>query len=274
MDSNSRKLKRIDPKGITLWERSYPVHHALRFFEPENILVATVLENSRIRGVLAEYSSIVALHPDGSLFSYFSGIQNISILEQVIRNYSLRLRTNLIRRDALFEDTHANSIYKIPPNILSTWHPAFKAGNFIVTLGRLYGVMILDKSLQNVLWFKEIPSERYIHDAQVTTDGKILYYQNAFNKNNNSRIEIIDPVQNTVVWYYPKDKSMTAPAQGGAQILEDGRVLFSDITGEASSLVIVDRYGNLQLRKVIPENAEDYQEVKRLDLTDYLRNSL
>lgn len=273
-DLNAHKIKKIDPRGTTIWERMFPVHHSLSFFENENILVALTIETSRIRGPLAEFSSIVALDVDGKIRHYFSGIEQQSLLQKKIPRYGLRTRTNPNVRLALFEDTHANAVYKIPPNILSLWHPAFASGNYIVTLGRHFGVAIFDPTFTDILWQMEIPSYRYIHDAQVTPDGKILYYQNAFNEQINSRIEILDPVQRTIVWYYPKDKSMKAPAQGGAQLLENGNILYSDITGDVSQVIEVDRYGKIVRKTQIPEDPGNYQDIKATNLSAYLQNSL
>jgi len=273
-DLNAYKIKKIDSHGSVIWERTYPVHHSLSYFEEENLLVAITLETSRIRGPLAEFSSIVAFDVDGNVRHYFGGAQQQLKLDKKLPRYRLRLRTNFQVREPLWEDTHANAVYRIPKNILSQWHPAFTEGNFLVTLGRQYGIAIFDPTFTYILWRMDISSYRYIHDAQVTPDGKILYYQNAFNEEFNSRIEILDPVQRTLVWYYPKDTSMKAPAQGGTQLLENGNILYSDITNNVSRVVEVDPLGNLLKNVEIPEDPGNIQDVKAKDLSNFLKNSL
>lgn len=273
-DLNAYKIKKINPLGSVIWEKTHPVHHSLSYFEKENLLLAISLESSRIRGPMAEYSSIIAFDMDGNTRHYFSGVQRQRELQKKLPRYQLRLRTNFQVREPLFEDTHANAVYRIPANILSQWHPAFTEGNFIVTLGRQYGVAIFDPTFQYILWRMDITSHRYIHDAQVTPDGKILYYQNAFNENFNSRIEILDPVQRSLIWYFPKDSSMKAPAQGGVQLLENGNILYSDITNNTSRVVEVDSLGNLLKNIELPEDPGNFQDVKVRNLSNFLKNSL
>lgn len=141
------------------------------------------------------------------------------------------------------EVSHANSFYEIPKNALSATNPAFAEGNFIVHLyGPLKMLMILDPSLQKILWHKKMDrfnfdGTTYVvhsHDNQITPEGNLLSYfstiENGANTKPHSRLMEINLLTNEVIWQYKRNPSENfhSPISGNLTLLKNGNFLFND----------------------------------------------
>lgn len=186
--------------------------------------------------------------------------------------------------------SHVNSFYEIPKQV-NGGDRVFRKGNFIINMKGV-GVLIFDSKLEELLYFHSFESSKnhFVHDAQVTKYGTILYFNN---RAKNSDCESIN-AYSAVEEQYPskqayvekrvkkkiiedKIKYRFPPAPnplfisefaGGVQLLSDKYILTSTVT---QGPYIIDRdtssivYSNV--RFIVEEG--DIFQVKALKQKDY-----
>jgi len=181
-----------------------------------------------------------------------------------------------------FEGSHVNSFYEIPPLKKGVKVPSYaQPGNYIINSLAL-GVLFIDKDLKKILatWVSPYATRHNTHDAQITTEGKLIYFNNlsanSANGNYHSTIDEVDLMtkqrtleikSNPGVYFYSRNC-------GGVQVLNDDLIMFSHVIvgyyvySRATKSIIYS--GNAPF--AVGERLVTAQQIKIMDLTEFLKN--
>ena len=189
------KLELFDKNDLKLWSAHVNAHHDLKFSKDgKRILLITSevssFNNLKIRSDCFSVRSLTnqPLH-QWCLKDHLRELNNLGIRIYKFGNDQDEGLTEIVT--TRLEISHANSIYEIEENARSSSDIAFKKGNFLVNLNLpICASLILDPKMKIILWSKNFCQQRRdmtfleatIHDPQVTKDGNLLLYVNAFNK--------------------------------------------------------------------------------------------
>lgn len=120
------------------------------------------------------------------------------------------------------DPTHANSIEILKGSIP---HPAFVAGNILVSLRNMSCLAVIDPRLREVVWVSQGPWQRQ-HCARETPDGTILLFDNR-PEDGQSRVAEYDPIGDRVVWEFSEPGFFTE-FEGAEQLLPNGNLLVTE----------------------------------------------
>ncbi len=226
-------------KSELLWAYKGRPHHALDVFE-EKIYVLDRSEAIRpeideARPTLIDYISILGL--DGL------EVERVSILDLLLSSPYAFLLPSL--------DPSAREGDKQSLDILHTNHielfdgrladrsPIFERGNVLLSLRNLNAILILDKSMREILWLWGPGNLTFQHHPQLLDNGNLLIFDNGIER---SRILEIDPLNLDIVWSYEAD-DFFSEARGSAQRLPNGNTLITE--SDSGWVFEVDREGRI-----------------------------
>ncbi len=262
--------------GDVVWSKKLKPHHQLNFsLSGQEILV---IGSEAIAGVRFDVLQLVNLKGE---------VEKRFALQAAQKQFLLKRWTDSVKRkhtiiwgrgrfkDSKLEVTHVNSFYEIPDNSLEKKIPAFKQGNYIVNDVSLMLVFVLSRDLKQVLWQDHIREVDWtmLHDVQVLKNGNLLFYDNGTKEFPQSALAEHDLRTGKDVWKYQRQPRGTfySPRLGGIQILENGNILFTDITVSPRSIEI-DRDGREVWSMDSPVGSY-LQQAKRLDLSMFLQRN-
>lgn len=242
------QLIRLNVKSELLWAYKGRPHHALDVFE-EKIYVLDRSEAIRpeideARPTLIDYISILGL--DGI------EVERVSILDLLLSSPYAFLLPSLdpsAREGDKREHLHLPGGESL--DILHTNHielfdgrhadrsPIFERGNVLLSLRNLNAILILDKSMREILWLWGPGNLIFQHHPQLLDNGNLLIFDNG---NERSRILEIDPVNLDIVWSYEAD-DFFSEARGSAQRLPNGNTLITE--SDSGWVFEVDREGRI-----------------------------
>lgn len=284
------------PAGITFynangtirWHRKMNVHHQLNLNSAGDKLLVLSTTVNKFRGKFARFDKLVVLGLDGKEQMSYDFYEHRALFMKLAPRRPDRILVKLEYRDPAlpketeWEFSHANSFYEIPDNAAASKNPAFAKGNFIVNgLGR-HTISVLDKSLKKILWSRSMNGQ-FKHDVQMQESGKLLLYSNEntdpANGKNYSAIHELDPITGEMTVLYKADppESFNSLRLGGVQRLPNQNLLISDVTNGGRALEINGAgkvVWSMDYPIIDPKTGKpaEIQQVKRLDLTDFLKN--
>lgn len=270
-----------------VWSLTLPVHHQVNFNQAKDRILIISDTYHEYKGKKMRFDRLLVLDLHGKIikdYDFFPHREEVNKVtsKERLGKFSKEEEWVLRNPEYPWEYSHVNSFYEVPKNLLEEKVPALKAGNYVVNVNEQNMVIILDKDLNQILWslsHKIIGGgDEVFHDVQVLPSGEFLIY---FNRDYRKKFSSID-------LYHPFKKELTtlykaSPAQnffswicGGAQILENGNLLFSDTTNGAWAYE-VDKNRKLiwsMHYQMIPKSSPQvYQQIKRADLTEFLKNN-
>ncbi len=219
---NNESLRMFSPKNDLLWEVKGNFHHQLNAAQDERVIIAFKDEVREDAGEKYLEGTLMVISREGKILaekklSEFMSLKKKWAVAPFIKNPK-----------ASVEVSHLNSIYEIPPNTSSL--PYLKAGNIIVNSLNL-GAMIFDSELKGNLKTIQLPSSvnHTVHDAQVTADGKILYFNNSLKSSPKlSGPETFDPESGiTTHLVSESEKKLTSPNCGSVQYLNSEIMMYA-----------------------------------------------
>ncbi len=241
-DDSGTRLRSL--AGETIWEKPILLHHQMNLNRNAVTFATLGHEINFIEGEKTRSDVALVMDFKGNILKSFSFYQHLAELRKIVggqlksRNPSANAK-HLAKR----EISHANSIYEIGPNALSSKIAAFKPGNFIVNINGFGAVVIFDKELKEILWSysdSQNGREHSLHDVQVLPSGNLLAYVNRNQKDNVrfSSVDEINPLtgEHSPVFKGSPPESFSAQWCGGAQILPNDLVLSSESEDKASGL--------------------------------------
>ncbi len=285
---NEGSLQMYDRSNKLLWKVKGPYHHQMKInFNQDRIYILSSVRHY-FHSKTVRLDSIEAIDlKNGKTIAVFDIFKN---LFDFATDENFHLQRSLFQSaifPADFDISHANSVFEIPDNQLSTKHQAFKKGNWLINFGLLRYLIIVDKDLKKILWKKSYSNyAQSIHDAQVNSKGEVVSYSNAKNsrRKNYTSILFLDPLKDA-----PDDfiREVT-PTLGGATFFQDyvggfqyqnnGDLLVSVFTHEYGfQLALFDP--TLKLKLIFTPNpqkglnrGEAFQDAKVFNLSKFLKN--
>jgi hypothetical protein len=248
-------LIKLDKLSRLKW--SYPArpHHDLYVTKNGEIYVLTreakiIPRLNKDKAILEEY--ICRLSPDGK------ELERVSLIECIENSPNTIIIPKEIYKKGgdLF---HTNSLELIDPSC-NIPHPAFKPGNFLISIRQINLIAIVDIQEKHVPFVMN-GSWRAQHESQLLANGNILFFDNT-GYNSFSRIIEINPINKNIEWEYvgTPPESFHSTYCGGVQRLSNGNTL---ITETCSGKAFEVRRGDKQIvwEYVNPNRGGDNNEL-------------
>jgi hypothetical protein len=230
-------LVRLDRDSNVVWAENNKAHHDVHLLPDGRIWTltrqASVLPSvNKDKAVLEDFATL--LGPRGKTLKQFS------ILKAVLDSEFATLFENSARKHGdLF---HTNAI-EVLDGSLQDKHPAFQAGNLMVSSRILNAIIVLDPRTERAVWART-GDFRHQHDPHILSNGRLLLFDNVGLSKTQSRILEIDPFTGSHLWSFtsaedePKFFSRTC---GLAERLDNGNTLITESAAGRAVEITPDR---------------------------------
>lgn len=151
---------------------------------------------------------------------------------------------------------HTNSVEILDGRVA---HPAFRAGNLLVSIRNMDALAVIDPEARAVVWVNRGRWQRQ-HEARVTPSGHVLLFDNR-TFDGRSRVVEYDVVNDEVVWSY-SDEDFYSLGAGSEQLLPNGDVLVTE--SQKGRILEVARDGRVMWEYVNPRRINEGRTVVRL----------
>lgn len=211
-------LVKLSPDSELLWGYRGGAHHDLDvaadgtiwLLDREGKLLPRIDPDD---GVLEDF--VTVLGPDGEVR------RRISILEAFERSdYAALLERMPDRPDIL----HTNTI-ELLDGRLESRHPAFRAGNVLLSVLELDAVAVLDPDAEEIVWALAGLWHKQ-HQPTVVGDGHLLIFDNLGAPDGGARVLELDPFTQQIAWRYGED--LVSDTLGSCQRLANGNTLITE----------------------------------------------
>jgi hypothetical protein len=231
---NDLAVLKIDSHSRILWARPGRFHHAIDIAADGSIVLL-----SRKRRVIPRINSeanvledfVTVLDPQGNVR------REVSLLDCFEHSPYASLLNHVDRWGDLF---HTNAI-NILDGSSAVKGPAFRKGNWLISVPRLNTVAIIDPAVATVTWALTGLWSSQHHPTMLGT-GNLLVFDNR-GARGRSRVIELEPLTQQVVWEYPGDTgdSLFSSCCGAADRLPNGNTLIVESTGGRALEVSPDR---------------------------------
>lgn len=290
--SSGDGLSAWDKSMNRIWQRPYFIHHQLNWSLDKSQILALGSEFTKQDGKPVRTDALYIFDLNGTLMKKFSYNENMKMLEKLFPNQKSFLQVieaswHPRKAEVEYEYTHANSFYEIPSNTSGAKIAAFAKGNYIVNDVFIRRILIFDRFLKKILWSLDYSlwGGNVIHDVQVLPNGHLFIYANEAQFKNGvkaSELHEFDPIKNKIVWRFTAKPSQDffSFACGGVQLLDNGNILYSDISSGQAYGIEITRSGKEIWRMSSPDKdvksgkKTPIQQVKRVDLSGFLKNNI
>lgn len=291
LSAEEEKLIYYDKLRNVLWSKSIHPHHQINMSLDKNsfLIIGSEIktENHSKQPELVRYDVLYNISKTGEVLHSFHLSENGSQFDKKSWSDAKRRRYSKVGFSEYYqkidwEMTHSNSFYEIPDNKISGHNEAFKKGNYIVNDISLMQVFVLSSDMARILWQGPVIREEWtmFHDVQVVPESQsIIYYDNGSKLRPSSRLVEYDMVKKNVKWKYPSafSEKFYSSKMGGVQILDNGNILYNDITSIPVAHEI-SRTGKIEWT-LTPrgdyankDTREPFQQIKRMNLNEFLKN--
>jgi hypothetical protein len=151
---------------------------------------------------------------------------------------------------------HTNSIDVLDGSIA---HPAFRAGNVLLSFRSIDSIAVLDPDLRKIVWMRRGPWQQQ-HEARETPDGHILLFDNGPD-DGQSRVVEYDVVTDKIVWSCTAD-GFFSRGLGAEQLLPNGDVLITE--SERGRVIEVTRDGGIVWEYLNPSRLDGGRTIVRI----------
>jgi Arylsulfotransferase (ASST) len=225
-----------------IWEKPFPVHHEI-YLSPKGTIFTFTTETHDYNNCKVDFDIILEFDKNGKQLQRFSFWDHLKefqpyhapfvIDDPIFPSLSpIMIWHNLVDKKSPFDYFHLNSFFMIPPNALEGKNPAFRPGNWLISIFHGSMVFILDQDTKKILWHavgNEVEGGlEGQHSASMLPDGNILLFDNGF-KRLASRILIIDPLTLKIKWQY-NNTDFFSPTEGFVQALPNGNFFVTEST--------------------------------------------
>ena len=211
-------LVKLDPDSGLLWGYRGGAHHDLDLAPDGTIWVLdregrTIPRVDPDRGILEDL--VTVLSPEGEV------LRSLSILEAFERSdYRALLERMAPPPDVL----HTNTL-EILDGRLEGRHPAFRAGNVLLSVLELDAVAVLDPEAEEIVWALA-GLWRKQHQPTILDNGRMLVFDNLGARDRRSRVLELDPFTQRIAWRYAED--LYSKTLGSCQRLANGNTLITE----------------------------------------------
>jgi hypothetical protein len=148
-------------------------------------------------------------------------------------------------------------------------HPAFRAGNLLISIRELDAVAVLDPRSKTVVWSLSGMWVRQ-HEALLLRGGTILLFDNLGRRGRSRALEF-NPLTQQVLWSFPRDGQIDLYSDccGSVQRLPNGNTLITE-TSRGRALEVT-REGTVVWEFVNPHRVDAWGEIRIASLWDLVR---
>ncbi|MBF0490788.1 MAG: aryl-sulfate sulfotransferase, partial [Candidatus Omnitrophica bacterium] len=207
---------------------------------PKGTVITFTKEVHIYQGRDVEFDVILEFDKDGQLIKRFSLWDHLKEFQQFHKKLELDMpKTFVIPEEhrekksvwgGSYDYYHLNSLSILPSNAREGTHPAFRAGNWLISFRHGSMVFILDQDTQQILWraiYDQVPDRlEGPHAPQMLANGNILILDNGRYRKW-SRIIELDPVTLKPVWEF-KEQDFYTLSQGYVQRLPNDNMLVTE----------------------------------------------
>ena len=244
----------LDPKNSTwgrytwddkmIWEKHFLIHHEL-YLSPKGTIFTFSTDLHNYNDYKVDFDVILEYDKNGKELQRYSFWDHLKDFQPYHAKFGIDVSSPIIltplmflwhqifysvARGADYDYFHLNSFFMIPPNALEGKNPAFRPGNWLISIFHGSMVFILDQDTKKILWHavaNEIEgSLEGQHSASMLPDGNILLFENGVTRQV-SRILIIDPLTLKIKWQY-RNKNFFTSNRGFVQALPNGNFLVTE----------------------------------------------
>lgn len=273
-----------------IWQRPYYVHHQMNWSLDKTQILALGSEFTQREGKLVRIDTLYVFDLNGMIkkrFSFDEKTINKLSPDKMSSLQELLVPWPSVKTETQYEYTHANSFYEIPTNSSAAKLAAFARGNYIVNDTMSHRIIIFNRSLKKILWSMDYIfwGGHITHDVQVLPNGNLLIYANVAQVENGKKASALhefDPIKKKIVWSFmekPPHKFFSECC-GGVQLLDNGNILYSDISSGQAYGIEITRSGKEVWRMSPPDKDVKsgkkihIHQIKRVDLSSFLKNNL
>lgn len=221
-----------------IWEKQAFVHHEI-YLSPKGTIFTFTHDLHTYNGYKVAFDVILEYDKLGRELGRYALWDHLKEYLPLHPRFAIDVPSGLVRFFSKlmtgkmtdhYDYFHLNSFFMIPPNALEGLNPAFRPGNWLISLFHGSMVVILDQDTKKILWHaanRDIEGQLDgQHAASMLANGDVLLFDNGVNRKA-SRILIIDPRTLKVVWQYssPNFWSMTG---GHVQSLPNGNLMVTE----------------------------------------------
>ncbi len=138
-------------------------------------------------------------------------------------------------------------------------HPAFREGNFLVTIRNMDCLAVIDPGDRKVIWANTGRWQR-MHEARVLPNGHLMLFDNR-KFDGWSRVVEYDVVADEIVWSYEED-GFFSRGTGAQQLLPNGNVLITE--SQKGRVFEVTRDGEVVWEFWNPSRLEEGEAIVRV----------
>ena len=224
--------------GRAIWEKHFLVHHEI-YLSPQGTIFTFTQELRDYNGYKVDFDIILELDKNGRELQRYSFWDHLKEYLPYHAEFGIDAAffpglPLMCLWQNYFEGTydyfHINSFALIPPNPLEGKDPAFRPGNWLISIFHGSMVFILDRDSKKILWHAVANDVsgglQGQHSASMLPDGNILLFDNGVARWA-SRILIIDPLTLGIKWQY-QEKGFFSPIEGYVQALPNGNLLVTE----------------------------------------------
>lgn len=212
-------IVKLDRDSKLLWARLNGAHHDLEP-QPDGSILTLTREWRRIDWVNPEHpvleDLVVLLDAEGREQT------RVSLLEAFEHSpYRALWRDRAGRRGDIL---HANSVTRLDGR-LAARHPAFRAGNVLVSCRSTNVIAVLDLVQKQIVW-AQAGGFRGQHDPKLLDDGQLLLFDN-LGLGRHSRVIEMDPISGRASWVFQgsDEQPFFTRTCGSADRLPNGNTL-------------------------------------------------
>lgn len=229
-------IMRMSWEGQLIWRRDLPAHHDVELTPRGELLTIISAPHAAPGGELQwKDNLLLRLDLDGN------ELERLSLLDLILGTpgFVFTAPDSTDVEDGLLDPLHANSVEWLRFPALVGSHAIFSPSLVLVSLRHQSQVVALDWDSRKLSWWWGRGQVQRQHEATLTSDGRVLMFDNGSAARPWSRVAEVDPRTDAVTWTYTADppESMYSSGRGTVQALPGGNVLVShSAEGEAFEL--------------------------------------
>lgn len=220
-------LVRMSWSGQEVWRRDEDVHHDVELTPRGELL--TLASAPRELPELdpdrpVEDNLVLRVSLDGEL------LQSLSLHDALVASgFELHEPPHQGLTGEWYDHLHANSVAWIPDALVSD-RPLYGAEHVLVSLRHQHTVAMVDMASGRVVWTWGRGELVMQHEASWLPDGSVLLFDNGNEDRPWSRLVIVDPRSDTILWQWtaPRPRDFYSAGRGTVQALPGGNLLVSN----------------------------------------------
>ena len=237
VNMNEPPWRRYGWDNKIIWEKNFPIHNGI-WLPPKGTVVVFTKEAHQYNNYTVDFDVILEFDKNGRQLQRYSFWDHLKEFQPYHAKFEIDVASPFSffipwfspNNRKTYDYFHLNCLFILPPNALESKNPAFRRGNWLISLLHGSMVFILDQDTKRILWHMvgdEVEgSLQGQHSVSMLPDGDILLFENGVDRKA-SRILIIDPLTLNIKWQY-RHINFYSENIGFVQALPNGNFLITE----------------------------------------------